>query len=333
MRRCALARKNSLTEGGHWRGHQLRSTSAVCRSNQRTASRESSTGWKKMITPSRDEAHSITCVSSSLSKIPYGGFSPVRLQTGIQLLRPSAITQRLKRQTRLRPPAPALYAAAHSPRRPLWPLRAWIPGPIVRMVQSRGPWLARRFYCPPRSSLTMASSAPLHPSPGFMDYGRGAAPCGLLWAGIERVPNLLCWSFLFVPSSVPRQTERLHLAVASPFPLAFAFFAQARHLCRHHRRFPGEQRHEAAKFTLCYGPKRLLALHRQGLLRSSFHLPQSPQRDVEYHYAGKSANSRDRTFTGKTSSIMGCKRRAPSARRPCRDGDAVAVRRAADLPA
>ncbi len=32
----------------------------------------------------------MTCVSPSPSKIPYGGFSPVRLQTGIQPLRPSA---------------------------------------------------------------------------------------------------------------------------------------------------------------------------------------------------------------------------------------------------
>ena len=44
---------------------------------------------------------------------------------------------------------------------------------------------------------------------------------------------------------------------------------------------------EAAKFALCYGPKRLLALQPTGLLRSSFHLPKSPPRGVEYDYAGK----------------------------------------------
>ena len=141
------------------------------------------------------------------------------------------------------------------------------------MFQSRGPWLAKRFYCPPGSSLPMASSAPLGPAPRFMSYMPGVSPDGLLWAGSERVPHLLCWSVPFVPSSVPRQTERLHPAVASPLTLAFALFAQARHLRRHHRRLSGGQRHEAAKFTLWYGPKRLLALHRQGRLRSSFHLP------------------------------------------------------------
>src|SRR5262249_2639308 len=34
--------------------------------------------------------------------------------------------------------------------------------------------------------------------------------------------------------------------------------------------------------------------------------PKSPQRGVEYDYAGKTVNSRDRTFTGKISSLMGC---------------------------
>src|SRR5208337_4568615 len=38
--------------------------------------------------------------------------------------------------------------------------------------------------------------------------------------------------------------------------------------------------------------------------------PESPHEGVEYNYAGKSANSRGRTCTGKTSSRMGCKQRA-----------------------
>src|SRR5208282_4247900 len=37
--------------------------------------------------------------------------------------------------------------------------------------------------------------------------------------------------------------------------------------------------------------------------------PESPHEGVEYNYAGKSANSRGRTCTGKTSSRMGCKQR------------------------
>src|SRR6266513_435112 len=38
--------------------------------------------------------------------------------------------------------------------------------------------------------------------------------------------------------------------------------------------------------------------------------PESPHEGVEYHHAGKSANSRGRTCTGRTSSIMGCKLRS-----------------------
>jgi len=38
--------------------------------------------------------------------------------------------------------------------------------------------------------------------------------------------------------------------------------------------------------------------------------PKSPPRDVEYHYAGKSANSRDRTFTGKTKQHYGLQAKA-----------------------
>ena len=41
-----------------------------------------------------------TCVSSSPSKLPYVGFSPVRLQTGIRP-RPSDQDGRLKRKTRM----------------------------------------------------------------------------------------------------------------------------------------------------------------------------------------------------------------------------------------
>jgi len=48
--------------------------------------------------------------SSSLSKIPYSGFSPVRLQTGCQP-RPSPTGGRLKRQARIPRPPPDLYGA------------------------------------------------------------------------------------------------------------------------------------------------------------------------------------------------------------------------------
>ena len=67
------------------------------------------------------------------------------------------------------------------------------------------------------------------PSHRFIYYYDGSLPYDLVWAGSERLPNLLRVSFPSVPPSVPRWTERLPMAVPSPFVLAFAFFVQARH--------------------------------------------------------------------------------------------------------
>lgn len=53
-------------------------------------------------------------------------------------------------------------------------------------------------------------------------------------------------------------------------------------------------------------PEQLLALHRQGRLRSSFHSHESPHQNVEHVYAGKSSISRGRTHTGWTRSLAGC---------------------------
>jgi len=128
----------------------------------------------------------------------------------------------------------------------------------------------------------MASSETLGPSHRFMSYYDGSLPDDLVWAGIKRLPNLLRASVPSVPSSVPRWTKRLPITVPSPFTLAFAISVRARHPQPHTRRFSCGKRNEAAKFALCYGPEGLLALHRQGRLLPSFHLPKSPPRDVGY---------------------------------------------------
>ena len=75
----------------------------------------------------------------------------------------------------------------------------------------------------------MASSETLDPSHRFIYYYDGSLPYDLVWTGIERLPNLLRVPFPSVPPSVPRWTKRLLATVPSPFVLAFAFFAQARH--------------------------------------------------------------------------------------------------------
>jgi hypothetical protein len=158
---------------------------------------------------------------------------------------------------------------------------------LASAIQSRGPWLSGALCCRSRSSLTMASSETLALSYRFMDYYDRSLPYGLVWAEGERLPNLLRLSLSTVPPSVPRWTRGVSIAVPSSSAMAFAISAQARHPHAHARRFPRGKCNEAAKFTLCYGPVELIALHRQGRLPSSFHRIESPQPDVEYIYAGK----------------------------------------------
>jgi hypothetical protein len=105
-------------------------------------------------------------VSSAPSKIPYGGFSPVRLQTRL-LPRPpsSAYTHRL----------------IGRPCRYLRPRRWFRSGTCVQAAPrisdldhgSSGPWLPSRLCCPAGSWLTMATSAPLPATRRLMDYSAG----------------------------------------------------------------------------------------------------------------------------------------------------------------
>jgi hypothetical protein len=125
------------------------------------------------------------------------------------------------------------------------------------------------------------------PLPSTYELYDGSLPYGLVWAGIERLPNLLRMSLSSVPSSVPRRIKWLHSVVPSPFVVAFAISAQARHPHAHARRFSRGKCNEAARFASCYGPEESLVLHRQGRLLSSFHLGESPHPNVEYNYAGK----------------------------------------------
>jgi hypothetical protein len=224
-------------------------------------------------------------VSSSPSKIPYVGFSPVRLQTGIQL-EPSPDHPSLSTGPAY-PPDTLTYIQSQSTffssvalpgmfsedrlmdtpvQRPLAPQPVMLSGQILA------------YYGLIRNS---------RPPPSTYGLYDGSWPYGLVWAGVERLPNLIRTSFPFVPPLVPRWTERVPLAVASPLLVAFAISAQARHPQPHALRFSRGKRNEAARFASCYGPEESLALPRQGRLLSSFHLVESPQPNVEYNYAGK----------------------------------------------
>ena len=230
-------------------------------------------------------------VSSSLSKIPYGGFSPVRLQTGIQpqssLIRNGlsarpTYTRNLSTYMRLKllthTKADTTRRRAHAQAALSFSSKSI---PIQRPLAHQKVMLSSRviaYYGLIRNS---------QPLPSTYDLYDGSLPYGLVWAGIERLPNLLRISLSSVPPYVPRRARRLHLTVPSPSVLAFATLAQAQHPQSHTRRFSRGSCNEAARFASCYGPEELLALHRQGRLLSSFHLGESPHPDVEYDYAGK----------------------------------------------
>ena len=105
-------------------------------------------------------------VSSAPSKIPYGGFSPIRLQTRLTPRPPS-------------PACPRQLIGRHC--RYLRPRRFVRGGSCDQSAprtsdhdrESSGPWLPVRLYCPVGSSLTMATSAPLWATPRIMDYSVG----------------------------------------------------------------------------------------------------------------------------------------------------------------
>ena len=241
-----------------------------------------------------------TRVSSSPSKIPYGGFSPVRLQTGIRP-RPSPT-----RKGSSDHPAPAYTRLKSlSPKRAASRsgtfVQAALPSPD-RTLLSRGPWLARGLYGPAGSPLTMTSSDTLDASGSAYDF----AARSNLRPEVPQFTLPVCSLRAACRTPVDRTT-----ALGCYFVVRFGL----PHLCKGSASanprapVPAWLCNEAAKFTLGYGPVEWLARHRPGRLRSSFHLHESPHTGVKYNYAGKSANSRDRICTGKTSSIMGCKRR------------------------
>ena len=214
-------------------------------------------------------------VSSSLSKIPYSGFSPVRLQTGFQP-RPSsnmlslsarpAFTQPRWTYTRLkfRSQQRALFRSGTCVQAVLSP--SYPNYPVQRSLAPQRVMLSHRiiaYYSLMRASRSL---------PPVYVLSSGSLPYGLVWAGNEKVPNLSCSSFPIVPSSVPRRLDDcLRLLLDRPlWPSPSSQKVGVRMTT-----LAGTLRgscNEAVKFARCYGPMELLALLRQGRLLSSFHL-------------------------------------------------------------
>jgi hypothetical protein len=229
-------------------------------------------------------------VSSALSKIPYGGFSPVRLQTGSasRHLRRAGTTRRLisGQWKRFDPCSP----------------RGQYGGISFGSFRSRGPWLVSGLCCPAKSSLTMASSEALGPSRRFMYYPAGLCPRG---PGSRDSPIYSACPSLRAVFRTP--SDRMGLGCGSSTRVAFAKSVQARRPRCHASRFthgritgPQSSLDAAARRVACPSSTRAFTFE------LSFH--ESPQKNVEYNYAGHQPISRDRTFAGWTRSITGCER-------------------------
>jgi hypothetical protein len=148
-------------------------------------------------------------VSSAPSKIPYGGFSPVRLQTRLTPRPPSWTGQR---------PLIGRHCRYLRPRRFIRSRTCVQAAPRTSDPDrgSSGPWLPVRLYCPVGSSLTMATSAPLSATQRFMHY---TARLRVQPASHRGSPNLLCQSFPPMPSPVLRWFPRLHTTMPSSLVL------------------------------------------------------------------------------------------------------------------
>jgi hypothetical protein len=241
---------------------------------------------------------SLQHVSSSPSKIPYDGFSPVRLQAGSPL-RPSAPELGLSARSAFPSSRGVLYAAQVRSCVPSGQARTTVShlsfrsrpssqaalDSVDRAFQPRGPSLSPGLCCPAGSPLLWPHLRLSGPPTGLSASSkRVSAPLISSGRAPERVPNLLRVSVLFVPSPVPRWTPLLHMVVASQRALVFATFAKARHPQSCARRLPRRSCHEAAEFASCYGPNRSLALHRPGRLHPSLRPAGSLPPDVGYDY-------------------------------------------------
>ncbi len=237
----------------------------------------------------------VTSVFPSPSKIPYGGFSPVRLQTEIYPP-PSQPPPRLS-AARI-PPAVALISgqkpshpntAAHrranrrgsrlirSKRHSDWQNQA---------IPSRGPWLPCGLCCPAGSLLTMASCAPLALTQPLMNLRSGPPAQGPASGGEQEGPQFNRHVCSYVPSPEPRWTGRLHSAVTSPTVIAFAKFAVARHPQDHARWFLRESCNEADRIA-CATARTIASPHQHGTFTVELSPSESPRPDVDYDYTGK----------------------------------------------
>jgi hypothetical protein len=220
------------------------------------------------------------------SIIPYGGFSPVRLQT----------------RSRSRPsPVPPAYTASQSWGEPLWRRSARLSRSTYRRSRPEALGSPGGYVVRPGQCLLWPHPSHSRPSRGLLFSSTGDD-------GGEWVPNLSCVSVrtcrLQYPGG-PRAGVRLLLAHApwpSPNPQGLGV-----HIPR--KLVHAWPCNEAGSSSLALRPARWLALHQQGHLLPSFRRTGRPaRRRLSLHRY--TVNSYGRTCTGKTHSRMGCERMA-----------------------
>ena len=182
-------------------------------------------------TPSGEQARAYKTtlhhVSCSPSKIPYVGFSPIRLQTGIQM-RSSLTRSWLKCETHIHHGTDNLYATrAEKPCS--CGHKACIAEPVTSTAFPVQRPLARRaLCCRSRSSLNMASSEAVCPFQCLIFFVHWIFALRPRMGWNRQIPQFAPCICNVVPSSVPRRSCRVHMVVSSSTILAFAISAMAR---------------------------------------------------------------------------------------------------------
>jgi len=111
-------------------------------------------------------------------------------------------------------------------------------------LPSRGPWLGDGLCCPTASTL-LRPHLRLSTLQTIYALDAWSVPNGVGREG----PHFYLRVCVPVPPSVPRWTERVHVAVASPLVQAFAISAVARRPQPPRTSVLTRLRHEAAKFA------------------------------------------------------------------------------------
>ena len=210
-------------------------------------------------------------VSPSPSKIPYGGFSPVQLQTGYQPWRPSPVSRSAVSVRHASAPNPHWLISHHSPSASSPVVLAdKISGSVARTPPVQRPLARQRVVL---SHRVIAYYGRIRASPGFrrLICFHTADPSPSVFSGVA-----LRGSPIYSACLSLRAVFHTPLDRKGAFDRFFPSRIGLRQFCNGSASKLSTQSdttwwlHEAAKFTSCYGPADLLALHRSGLLLSSF---------------------------------------------------------------